>query len=272
MNSQAALEANSMQYQKQQHLADVSQSDGPGKQPMQCSNDAHRVSFLAFAIESIAGPSNLRRSSRPVNESSRPMLGSTFSQSSIDHYDHYKRPPSRDSSVDRYSRALAAGRQSGSRQASIDRSIMQPNIPSTAQPSDAAATDRNARAGSAFRNMASVAMSPAAPISQNGKCNREAWPTSGRHLTHILYIRCAASWQWIGGNRYGPNGCPRIHARPSDVLDAQPAIRRCITAAANTGPGHNSVAARAQAHRKPLHTTKAGARRRSCRTRRKAFR
>lgn len=118
---------------------------------------------------SFVGPSNLRRNSRQVNESSRPTLGSTFSQSSIDHFDHYKRPPSRDSSVDRYSRALAAGRQSGSRQASIDRSILQPNIPNTVQQPDTAAMDRSTRAGSAFRNMTSVAMSPAAPNSQCGK-------------------------------------------------------------------------------------------------------
>lgn len=135
------------------------------------TNDILESHFSLFIFSGpFPGPSNLRRSSRPVNESSRPMLGSTFSQSSIDHFDHYKRPPSRDSSVDRYSRALAAGRQSGSRQASIDRSNLQPNIPSTTQQADATVTDRSVRAGSAFRNMASVAMSPAAPISQNGKC------------------------------------------------------------------------------------------------------
>lgn len=69
------------------------------------------------------GPPNLRRNSRPVNQSSRPPhLGASFSQSSIDHFDHYKRPPSRDSSVDRYARA--ASRLSGSRQPSMDRTIL----------------------------------------------------------------------------------------------------------------------------------------------------
>ncbi|XP_031624401.1 junctophilin-1 isoform X3 [Contarinia nasturtii] len=112
------------------------------------------------------GPSNLRRNSRQVNESTRPHIGSSFSQSSIDHFDHYKRPPSRDSSTDRYARA--ASRLGGSRQASIDRSI----LPSTnhSNPSQGQATadatgtiDRNLRAGSAFRNVATVAMSPATP-------------------------------------------------------------------------------------------------------------
>lgn len=69
------------------------------------------------------GPPNLRRNSRPVNESSRPQhLGASFTQSSIDHFDHYKRPPSRDSSIDRYARA--ASRLSGSRQPSMDRTIL----------------------------------------------------------------------------------------------------------------------------------------------------
>nr|XP_022914220.1 junctophilin-1 isoform X1 [Onthophagus taurus] len=59
-----------------------------------------------------------RRLSRRVS-ADRPYLGNTQQQSSIDHFDHYKRPPSRDCSVDRYSRA--AERLGGSRQPSIDR-------------------------------------------------------------------------------------------------------------------------------------------------------
>lgn len=45
-------------------------------------------------------------------------------QSSIDFYDHYKRPPSRDSSIDRYTRAasrLSGGSRLTSRQPSIDK-------------------------------------------------------------------------------------------------------------------------------------------------------
>lgn len=116
------------------------------------------------------GPSNLRRNSRQVNESTKPPhIGSSFSQSSIDHFDHYKRPPSRDSSVDRYARA--ASRLNGSRQPSIDRSILPPNNSNSLQsPTNETVTnDRNMRAGSAFRNIASVAMSPAAPNQASSK-------------------------------------------------------------------------------------------------------
>lgn len=117
------------------------------------------------------GPSNLRRNSRQVNESSRPHIGSSFSQSSIDHFDHYKRPPSRDSSIDRYARA--ASRLSGSRQPSIDRSILPPTInsnpPQNQTTTDTGTIDRSVRAGSAFRNVASVAMTPAVPNQSSGK-------------------------------------------------------------------------------------------------------
>lgn len=116
--------------------------------------------------------SNLRRSSRPLYESSRaPHIGSSFSQSSIDHFDHYKRPPSRDSSVDRYARA--ASRLSGSRQPSIDRSILPSSMANNSNPSqnpaDTTGTmDRNVRAGSAFRNITSVATSPVVPGQSGG--------------------------------------------------------------------------------------------------------
>lgn len=121
-------------------------------------------------LQDVPGPSNLRRNSRPVNESSRPNIGSSFSQSSIDHYDHYKRPPSRDSSIDRYARA--ASRLSGSRQPSIDRNILPPtnnSNPSQNPTTDTGSIDRNVRASSAFRNIASVAMTPAAPNQSSGK-------------------------------------------------------------------------------------------------------
>lgn len=99
------------------------------------------------------GPSgsNLRRNSRPLNENSRPPhLGQT-AQTSIDYFDHYKRPPSRDSSVDRYARA--ATRLSGSRQPSVDRTVNNPNNQVNDQ---TAPFDRNTRAGSAFRTVGST--------------------------------------------------------------------------------------------------------------------
>lgn len=87
---------------------------------------------------------NLRRSSRQVSDSGRPMLGAIH-QTSIDHFDHYKRPPSRDSSVDRYSRA-ASRLGGGSRQPSVDRQAI--NV-QTMNPDTL--IDRNVRAGSQLR-------------------------------------------------------------------------------------------------------------------------
>lgn len=100
-----------------------------------------------------AGSSNLRRNSRQVNENCRPPQLGTFAQTSIDHFDHYKRPPSRDSSVDRYARA--ASRLSGSRQPSIDRTGGNTN----AQPVETP-LDRGVRAGSAFRSIGATAPAP----------------------------------------------------------------------------------------------------------------
>lgn len=113
------------------------------------------------SIQETPGHSNLRRNSRPVSDSVRPPMLGNFSQSSIDHYDHYKRPPSRDSSVDRYARA--AGRLGGSRQTSIDRTAMVNNQLSTGGggAGDASAPltlDRSVHAGSAFRTTTATAM------------------------------------------------------------------------------------------------------------------
>lgn len=93
-------------------------------------------------------PPHVQSTPREPNEGSRhPHIGSV-SQSSIDHFDHYKRPPSRDSSVDRYARAT--NRLSSSRQPSLDRTVGITN-PALSNPID---TETTARAGSAFRNIA----------------------------------------------------------------------------------------------------------------------
>lgn len=86
-----------------------------------------------------------RRNSRQVSESGRPMLGSIH-QTSIDHFDHYKRPPSRDSSVDRYSRA-ASRLGGGSRQPSVDRQAI--NVQAAINTDTL--IDRGVRAGSQMR-------------------------------------------------------------------------------------------------------------------------
>ncbi|KAL1491034.1 hypothetical protein ABEB36_011691 [Hypothenemus hampei] len=87
---------------------------------------------------------SIRRMSRRVS-GDRPYIGNIGQQSSIDHFDHYKRPPSRDSSVDRYSRATGrlSNSLSGSRQPSIDRTSTTPRVAET--------PDRTMRAPSATR-------------------------------------------------------------------------------------------------------------------------
>ncbi|KAF7284210.1 hypothetical protein GWI33_022459 [Rhynchophorus ferrugineus] len=76
----------------------------------------------SLAGEDLANANSIRRMSRRVS-GDRPYLGNIGQQSSIDHFDHYKRPPSRDSSVDRYSRATGrlSNSMAGSRQPSVDR-------------------------------------------------------------------------------------------------------------------------------------------------------
>lgn len=93
--------------------------------------------------------SNARRSSRQVSDSGRPMLGSIH-QTSIDHFDHYKRPPSRDSSVDRYTRA--ASRLGASRQPSVDRQQLNPATNVTPE----ITLDRNVRGASQMRGTTPV--------------------------------------------------------------------------------------------------------------------
>lgn len=98
-----------------------------------------------------ASQTNIRRNSKQVSESGRPMLGS-INQTSIDHFDHYKRPPSRDSSVDRYTRAASRLGGTGSRQPSVDRQIGNTNSIGMGQSlSIEVPVDRNVRAGSQFR-------------------------------------------------------------------------------------------------------------------------
>lgn len=89
-----------------------------------------------------------RRNSRQVSDSGRPMLGAIH-QTSIDHFDHYKRPPSRDSSVDRYSRA-ASRMGGGSRQPSVDRQGMNSQGPAL---NPDTLIDRSVRAGSQLRGI-----------------------------------------------------------------------------------------------------------------------
>uniref|UniRef100_A0A1B6C6A7 Junctophilin n=1 Tax=Clastoptera arizonana TaxID=38151 RepID=A0A1B6C6A7_9HEMI len=63
----------------------------------------------------------IRRNSK-VLTGDQQLPGYNFQQAMSDHFDHYKRPPSRDSSVDRYARATS--RLAGSRQPSVDKTTV----------------------------------------------------------------------------------------------------------------------------------------------------
>ncbi|XP_023289995.1 junctophilin-1 [Orussus abietinus] len=82
---------------------------------------------------------SIRRNSRVLSQQDRPSVGN-IGQTLNDRLDHYKRPPSRDSSVDRYARAHS--RIMGSRQPSVDK---------TMSPPPPEPTDRSARGPSAMR-------------------------------------------------------------------------------------------------------------------------
>lgn len=131
------------------------------------------------------GQPNLRRSSKQLNESTRPPHIGSFSQSSIDHFDHYKRPPSRDSSVDRYARAA---NRLGSRQPSVDRSagINPPtSVTSPQQPNESILPDRNSRAGSAFRNTGPAVTPPTTTGNGAILTGKGATPRSGTPIYQI---------------------------------------------------------------------------------------
>lgn len=102
------------------------------------------------------GSASVRRNSRMVSDSGRPLLGA-ISQSSIDYFDHYKRPPSRDSSIDRYTRA-ASRLGGGSRQASVDRTMQTTaTMHTTREPSVGLETpDRGVRGSSQLRGTTPV--------------------------------------------------------------------------------------------------------------------
>lgn len=73
--------------------------------------------------------SAIRRMSRRVSGDRPPNVGWVPHQTSIDYFDHYKRPPSRDSSVDRYTRATGRLSASGSRQPSVEINSATTNTP-----------------------------------------------------------------------------------------------------------------------------------------------
>ncbi|XP_071633149.1 uncharacterized protein [Temnothorax longispinosus] len=104
------------------------------------AQQTHPSQYQPDGIMDAARPpssTSLRRNSRVLSPQDRP---GTIGQTLNDRLDHYKRPPSRDSSVDRYARAHS--RLTGSRQPSVDKTISNP-------PPDM--LDRSTRAPSAIR-------------------------------------------------------------------------------------------------------------------------
>lgn len=140
----------------------------------QTTTNKTRANSIALDEQQQQQNYNMRRTSRRVS-GDRPFLGNIGQQSSIDHFDHYKRPPSRDSSVDRYSRATGRLSNSiGSRQASVERSVM--NKPSETP-------DRNIRSPSIARG------ATPAPLTRNGGVPTPNIPTPNEAPFEEIIIR-----------------------------------------------------------------------------------
>lgn len=133
---------------------------------------------------SVPNTNSIRRFSRRVS-GDRPYLGNIGQQSSIDHFDHYKRPPSRDSSVDRYSRATGrlSNSMGGSRQPSVDRNsasrLETPDrtlrAPSTARGTTPVPSGNNPGIRNGAVPTGHGRMSPA-PMNSNGNANSHVPP------------------------------------------------------------------------------------------------
>ncbi|XP_024946791.1 junctophilin-1 isoform X3 [Cephus cinctus] len=116
---------------------------------------------------------SIRRNSRILSPQDRPATGG-ISQTLNDRLDHYKRPPSRDNSVDRYARAHS--RLTGSRQPSVDKTILPPQE----------SIDRSVRAPSMMRaatplNGSAIGSGAATPV--------YTVPTSGQFEGALLKNR-----------------------------------------------------------------------------------
>ncbi|XP_063977067.1 uncharacterized protein LOC135162480 isoform X5 [Diachasmimorpha longicaudata] len=121
MYGQSAINQQQMPQQMQQQL----------QQQMQFQSDQTSVEEQRAPLGA-----SIRRNSRILTQQDRPVTG--IGQTLNDRLDHYKRPPSRDSSVDRY---RVPTRLIGSRQPSVDKSI-------TSQDG----VDRTVRGGSLMRS------------------------------------------------------------------------------------------------------------------------
>ncbi|KAF7409404.1 hypothetical protein HZH68_003785 [Vespula germanica] len=88
------------------------------EQPSQQTQSMQQYPDGITDIQRPPSSASIRRNSRVLSPQDRP---GTIGQTLNDRLDHYKRPPSRDSSVDRYARAHS--RLTGSRQPSVDKIV-----------------------------------------------------------------------------------------------------------------------------------------------------
>lgn len=101
--------------QPQQPYKPMVNSFEPQQQQQQAQptlNGAATSQMNSIPANSSPGGTHLRRggtATRSDHDASNPAY--SFQQAMSDHFDHYKRPPSRDSSVDRYTRATRMSRQ-----------------------------------------------------------------------------------------------------------------------------------------------------------------
>ncbi|XP_058820701.1 uncharacterized protein LOC131682906 [Topomyia yanbarensis] len=85
-------------------------------------NFTDRQSYQQLEVDRYHHDNFTHRNSIQISGAAKPApMLSKISQTSIDYFDHYKRPPSRDGSVDRYSRATSRLGGTQSRQSSVDR-------------------------------------------------------------------------------------------------------------------------------------------------------
>ncbi|XP_029038344.2 junctophilin-1 isoform X1 [Osmia bicornis bicornis] len=172
---------------------------------------------------------SIRRNSRVLSPQDRP---GTIGQTLNDRLDHYKRPPSRDSSVDRYARAHS--RLTGSRQPSIDKTVTNP-------PQDI--LDRSTRAPSAMRsgtplNGSVVGSGTATPtyaastssqfegaLLKNRNLGQDILPSQGQpKRTESLYVTPGRGPTVSGGASGGGSGVSKAMPTPSVSLQRKKSL------------------------------------------------
>ncbi|XP_076634411.1 uncharacterized protein LOC143348267 isoform X2 [Colletes latitarsis] len=176
---------------------------------------------------------SIRRNSRILTPQDRP---GTIGQTLNDRLDHYKRPPSRDSSVDRYARAHS--RLTGSRQPSVDKTITNP-------PQDM--LDRSTRAPSAIRsgtplNGSVVGSGTATPtyaastssqfegaLLKNRGLGQDILPSQGQpKRTESLYVTPGRGSTASGGGGGGGGVMPKDAGRTVPAFAATPKGRATL--------------------------------------------